>query len=168
MGGHGPLLSKGRSVHARKVETDGEICSFIIPKGTQVLLNTWSIGRDPSVWEDPNLFKPERFLGSEIDVRGQDMELIPFGGGRRICPGSPLALRMVHMIFGSLINSFDWKLKQPKDLKMEEKFGITLQKACPLRVFPVFTSEFVLLKAFLNNFFFVNNKIFENLLPKKD
>ena len=90
-----------------------------------------------SVWEDPNLFKPGRFLGSEIDVRGQDMELIPFGGGRTICPGLPLAMRMVHLMLGSLINSFDWKLEEPEDLKMEEKFGLTLQKARPLRIFPV-------------------------------
>ncbi|XP_057463307.1 geraniol 8-hydroxylase-like isoform X1 [Actinidia eriantha] len=121
----------------RKVETDVEICGFTIPKGTQVLVNTWSIGRDPSVWEDPKLFKPERFLGSEIDVRGRDMELLPFGGGRRICPGMPLALRMVHLMLGSLINLFDWKFDEPENLKMEEKFGLTLQKARPLRVFPV-------------------------------
>ncbi|KAL7224052.1 hypothetical protein ACSBR1_025496 [Camellia fascicularis] len=78
--------------------------------------------------------------GSEIDVRSRDFELIPFGVGRRICPGLPLAIRMVPMMLGSFINSFDWKLEggiAPRDLDMEEKFGITLQKAQPLRAVPI-------------------------------
>ncbi|KAI7989220.1 Geraniol 8-hydroxylase [Camellia lanceoleosa] len=125
----------------RKVEVDVEVCGFTIPKGTQVLVNAWGIGRDPSTWESPNLFLPERFLGSQVDVRGQDFELIPFGAGRRICPGLPLAMRMLHLMLGSLINSFDWKLIDgisPEDMKMEEKFGLTLKKAQPLRVVPVY------------------------------
>ncbi|KAL2532409.1 Cytochrome [Abeliophyllum distichum] len=84
-------------------------------------------------------FKPERFMESEMDVRGRDFELIPFGAGRRICPGLPLAIRMVPVMLGSLFNSFDWKLEggiAPKELDMEEKFGITLQKAHPLRAVP--------------------------------
>ncbi|KAG5528724.1 hypothetical protein RHGRI_029403 [Rhododendron griersonianum] len=82
----------------------------------------------------------ERFLDSEIDFRGRDFELIPFGAGRRICPGLPLAIRTVPVMLGSLINSFDWKLGgeiAPKDLDMEEKFGITLQKEKPLYAFPL-------------------------------
>ncbi|KAM7507019.1 hypothetical protein LguiA_017472 [Lonicera macranthoides] len=71
----------------RKVEIDVEACSCIVPKGAQVLVNAWAIGRDPTLWEDLLSFNPERFLGSEIDVRGRDFELIPFGAGRRICPG---------------------------------------------------------------------------------
>ncbi|CAI9766824.1 unnamed protein product [Fraxinus pennsylvanica] len=70
---------------------------------------------------------------------GRDFELIPFGAGRRICPGLPLAIRMVPVMLGSLSNSFDWKLEggiAPKGLNMEEKFGITFQKANPLRAVP--------------------------------
>ncbi|KAM7507022.1 hypothetical protein LguiA_017475 [Lonicera macranthoides] len=123
----------------RKVETDVEACGYIVPKGAQVLVNAWTIGRDPTLWEDPLSFKPERFLGSKIDVKGQDFELIPFGAGRRICPGLPLAIRMVPVMLGSMINLFDWKLDggiEPKDLDMAEKFGLTLQKARPLRAIP--------------------------------
>ncbi|KAM7507017.1 hypothetical protein LguiA_017470 [Lonicera macranthoides] len=123
----------------RKVETDVEACGCIVPKGAQVLVNAWAIGRDPTLWEDPLSFNPERFLGSEIDVRGRDFELIPFGAGRRICPGLPLAIRMVPVMLGSMINLFDWKLDggiEPKNLDMAEKFGITLQKAQPLRAVP--------------------------------
>lgn len=124
----------------RKVETDVQICGYSVPKGTQVLVNVWAIGRDPSTWSNPTSFKPERFLDSEIDFRGRDFELIPFGAGRRICPGLPLAIRTVPVMLGSLINSFDWKLEggiAPKDLDMEEKFGITLQKEKPLYAIPM-------------------------------
>ncbi|KAK6781339.1 hypothetical protein RDI58_023523 [Solanum bulbocastanum] len=100
----------------RRTEQDVELCDYIIPKGSQVLVNVWAIGRDSTFWDDPLVFKPER-----------------------ICPGFPLALRMVSVILGSLLNSFNWKLEadiEPKDLDMEEKFGITLGKAHPLRAIP--------------------------------
>ncbi|KAK9934359.1 hypothetical protein M0R45_021506 [Rubus argutus] len=125
----------------RKAESDVEIGGYIVPKGAQVLVNTWAIGRDPITWENPDCFKPERFLGleNEIDVKGRNFELIPFGGGRRICPGLPLAMRMLHLMLGSLINCFDWKLEDgivPETMNMEEKFGITLKMAQPLRAVP--------------------------------
>ncbi|CAN6703156.1 unnamed protein product [Malus baccata var. baccata] len=125
----------------RKAEIDVEICGYIVPKGAQVLVNAWAIGRDPNIWDDPNSFMPERFLDSEIDVLGGNFELIPFGGGRRICPGLPLAMRMLNLMLGSLINSFDdWKLENgvvSETLNMEEKFGITLKKAQPLIAVPM-------------------------------
>ncbi|XP_022858342.1 geraniol 8-hydroxylase-like [Olea europaea var. sylvestris] len=123
----------------RRVEQDVEVSGYTVPKNSQVLVNAWAIGRDPTLWENPLEFKPERFMESELDIRGRDFELIPFGAGRRICPGLPLAIRMVPVMLGSLVNSFDWKLEggiSPKDLDMEEKFGITLQKANPLRAVP--------------------------------
>ncbi|PSS30772.1 Geraniol 8-hydroxylase [Actinidia chinensis var. chinensis] len=124
----------------RKLHVDVEICGYNVPKGTQILVNVWAIGRDPSTWANSTSFMPERFLDSEIDFRGRDFELIPFGAGRRICPGLPLAIRTVPVMLGSLINSFDWKLEggiAPKDMNMEEKFGITLQKAQPLQAIPI-------------------------------
>nr|AES93118.1 geraniol-10-hydroxylase [Camptotheca acuminata] len=124
----------------RQVDEDVEVCGFTVPKGAQVLVNAWAIGHDPSIWPKPDSFMPERFLESEVDVRGLDFELIPFGGGRRICPGSALALRMLHLMLGSLINSFDWRLEDgiaPNDMDMEEKFGLSLQKARPLLFAPV-------------------------------
>jgi cytochrome P450 len=124
----------------RKAEADVEINGYIIPKGAQVLVNAWAIGRDPSLWENANSFMPERFLGSEIDVKGRNFQLIPFGGGRRICPGLPLAIRVLHLMLGSLIHTFDWKLEdgvERGDMNMEEKFGITLQLAHPLRAVPI-------------------------------
>ncbi|XP_015063366.1 geraniol 8-hydroxylase-like [Solanum pennellii] len=124
----------------RKVEEDVELHGYTIPKDSQVLVNVWAIGRDFSLWEDPLNFEPERFWESDIDFRGRDFELIPFGAGRRICPGLPLAIRMIPIALGSLINTFNWKLHggiAPQDLDMEEKFGITLAKAQPLLAIPV-------------------------------
>ncbi|KAH7853026.1 hypothetical protein Vadar_032270 [Vaccinium darrowii] len=124
----------------RKVETDVvEVHGYTVPKGAQVLVNAWAIGKDPSMWKNPTTFMPERFLESKVDVRGQDFELIPFGAGRRICPGLPLAIRMIPVVLGSLLNSFDWKIEggiEPEELDMEDKFGLTLQKAQPLRAIP--------------------------------
>ncbi|KAM3327375.1 hypothetical protein P3S67_002501 [Capsicum chacoense] len=104
-----------------------------------VLINAWAIGGDSTFWEDPLVFKPERFLSLELDIQGQNFEMISFGGGRRMCPGLPLALKMLSVMLGSLLNSFHWKLEEgidPEELDMEEKFGITLAKARPLRAIP--------------------------------
>ncbi|KAF6144595.1 hypothetical protein GIB67_006087 [Kingdonia uniflora] len=122
-----------------RAETEVELCGFTVPKHTQVLVNAWAISRDPDTWERPTTFMPERFMGSDIEFKGQDFELIPFGAGRRICPGLPLAHRMVHLMLASLIHSYEWKLGNgmtPENLDMDDKFGITLQKAEPLQAFP--------------------------------
>jgi len=119
---------------------DVELCGYCVPKNAQVWVNVWSMGRDPSVWHNPDSFVPERFLEIDIDVKGRDIELIPFGTGRRICPGLPLAHRMVHLMLTALLHSFNWKLDHglnPEDVDVEEKFGITLQKAQPLQAIPL-------------------------------
>ncbi|KAL4295393.1 hypothetical protein GQ457_12G001120 [Hibiscus cannabinus] len=124
----------------RKANSDADLCGFTVPKDSQVLINVWAIGRDPSTWENPNSFMPERFLGSEIDVKGRDFRLIPFGAGRRICPGLSLANRMLHLMLGSLINVFDWKLEggiSSNETNMEEKFGLSVQTVNPLRAIPL-------------------------------
>ncbi|KAK9938451.1 hypothetical protein M0R45_015185 [Rubus argutus] len=125
----------------RKADSDIEMEGYIVPNGAQVLVNAWAIGRDPSIWDNPSSFMPERFFGldNQIDVMGKNFELIPFGGGRRICPGLPLAMRMLHLMLGSLINCFDWKLEDgvvPETMHMEDKFGLTLQMAQPLKAVP--------------------------------
>ncbi|XP_065859472.1 cytochrome P450 76T24-like [Euphorbia lathyris] len=123
----------------RKAESNVEIGGFKIPKDAQILVNVWAIGRDESIWENPERFEPERFLASKIDLKGRDFELIPFGAGRRTCPGLPLAQRMLHLMLASLVHSFDWKLAhgiQPNELDMTESFGLTLSKAQPLLAIP--------------------------------
>ncbi|VVB02813.1 unnamed protein product [Arabis nemorensis] len=124
----------------RKAEADVEIFGFLVPKNASVLVNVWAIGRDSSVWENPMRFEPERFLLREIDVTGNDFKLIPFGSGRRMCPGSSMALRTMSMVLASLLYSFDWKLENgvvPQNMDMSDVFGVTLRKAKPLRALPI-------------------------------
>ncbi|KAF6144599.1 hypothetical protein GIB67_006091 [Kingdonia uniflora] len=124
----------------RRAETETDVCGFTVPKNALVMVNIWAIGQDPDTWASPTLFNPDRFLGCDINFRGYDFELTPFGAGKRICPGLPLAYRMVHLMLASLIHLYDWKLEdgiKPEDVNMEEKFGITLQKAESLRAIPI-------------------------------
>lgn len=112
-----------------------QIMGYTIPNGTKILINVWAMGRDKNIWTEPEKFMPERFLDRTIDFRGGDLELIPFGAGRRICPGMPLAIRMVHVVLASLLIHFKWRLPvevERNGIDMTEKFGLTLVKAIPL------------------------------------
>ncbi|KAK4481147.1 hypothetical protein RD792_012025 [Penstemon davidsonii] len=123
----------------RNTMEDTEYMGYRIPKGTQVLVNAWAIGRDPDSWEDPLSFKPERFLQSNIEYKGQHFELIPFGSGRRICVGFPLAHRVVHLAIATLVQAFDWDLGpgvKPENIDRDERLGLTLRKKNPLYVIP--------------------------------
>ncbi|KAG8391710.1 hypothetical protein BUALT_Bualt01G0215500 [Buddleja alternifolia] len=120
-------------------ETNVEIDGYIIPKNAQILVNVWANGRDSNTWSNADSFLPERFLNNQIDFRGKDFELIPFGAGQRICPGLPLAYRMLHLMLATLISNFGWKLEKgikPEEVDMNEKFRLTLQKAIPLKALP--------------------------------
>ncbi|CDP17825.1 unnamed protein product [Coffea canephora] len=115
----------------------------LLPRKAEILVNLWAMGRDPSLWPNPNSFLPERFMDRNIDAKGNHFELLPFGTGRRICPGLPLAHRMVHIMVASLLHKFDWKLEEeikPEQLDMSEKSALTLHKAVPLRAIPVRTT----------------------------
>ncbi|KAJ4827414.1 hypothetical protein Tsubulata_048037 [Turnera subulata] len=90
-----------------------------------LMVNAWAVHRDPKVWDDPNTFKPERFLGQDIDA----YKLIPFGVGRRACPGSGLAKRVVGLALASLIQCFEWERVGEDVVDMTEGTGITMPKA---------------------------------------
>lgn len=133
----GPLLIP------RKSEYDVQVSGgYVIPKGAQVLINVWAIGRDPAIWgANSESFEPERFVDKDIDLKGQDFELIPFGSGRRICPGLALANQMLHMTLATLIRNFDWKLEvSAEEDHRRELFGIALRKAVPLKAIPIHPS----------------------------
>ncbi|TKY63687.1 cytochrome P450 family 71 protein [Spatholobus suberectus] len=113
------------------------IDGYEIPAKTTVYVNAWAIHRDPKAWNDPDEFLPERFLDSTIDFRGQDFELIPFGAGRRICPGMPMAIASLDLILANLLISFDWELPagmRKEDIDTEMLPGITMHKKNPLYV----------------------------------
>ncbi|CAA2968767.1 cytochrome P450 76A2-like [Olea europaea subsp. europaea] len=123
----------------RKAIQDTNYMGYSIPKETQVFVNVWAIGRDEENWEEPWDFKPERFLGSNTDFKGQHFEFIPFGAGRRICPGLPLGHLMMHFLLGSLLHEFNWELdfsKNPNTIDMNELIGTVVRKQEPLKVVP--------------------------------
>jgi cytochrome P450 len=109
---------------------------YEIPKGTRLLVNLWKIHRDPETWSDPLKFEPERFLTThkDVDIRGQHFELIPFGSGRRMCPGISFALQVAEFSLASLIHSFDISPPSDDPIDMTESFGMTVEKATPLQV----------------------------------
>ncbi|XP_031490699.1 flavonoid 3'-monooxygenase-like [Nymphaea colorata] len=120
-----------------------QVAGYHIPKGTRLLVNVWAISRDPSIWTDPLEFQPDRFMpGSKyenIDVRGNDFEVIPFGAGRRICAGMSMGIRMVQLMAATLVHGFGWELpagQVPEKLNMDEAYGLTLQRAVPLKIQP--------------------------------
>ena len=107
------------------------IDGYDIPPKTLVYVNAWAIGRDPEVWENPEEFLPERFLGSSVDFKGQDYQLIPFGAGRRICPGIHLAVVTVELALANLLYSFDWEMPHgmnKDDIDMDVKPGVVMHK----------------------------------------
>ncbi|KAL5818373.1 hypothetical protein ACOSQ4_022215 [Xanthoceras sorbifolium] len=114
---------------------------FYIPKKSRIFINAWAIGRDPAVWNDPDNFYPERFVGSNIDLRGHDFQLIPFGSGRRSCPGMQLGLTVVRLVVAQLIHCFNWELPDRMDateLDMIEHFGIVTSRAKHLSAIPTY------------------------------
>ncbi|KAJ4700813.1 Cytochrome P450 [Melia azedarach] len=117
-----------------------EINGYEIPEKTRVLVNAWAIGRDPRHWNEAETFYPERFLDSSLDYRGTDFEYIPFGAGRRICPGITFALPIVELPLAQLLYHFDWKLPNGmklEDLDMTEASGITARRMKDLLLIPI-------------------------------
>ncbi|XP_068646092.1 corytuberine synthase-like [Aristolochia californica] len=122
----------------RAVETT-QVMGYTVPKDCQVLVNAYAIGRDPNSWTDPDSFLPERFLESELDYNGNHFQFIPFGAGRRMCMGLPLASRTIPLILGALLHSFDWDLPdgmEPEKLELNEKLSLTLVRDPPLVAIP--------------------------------
>ncbi|OMP03858.1 Cytochrome P450 [Corchorus olitorius] len=111
--------------------SDCTIGGYNVPCGAIVLVNAWAIHRDPKVWDDSTSFKPERFESE----KGESHKLMPFGLGRRACPGATLAQRLVGLTLGSLIQCFDWERVDGKEIDMIEGKGSTMPKVQPLEAF---------------------------------
>ncbi|XP_024029883.1 cytochrome P450 71D11-like [Morus notabilis] len=118
-----------------------EINGYEIPAKTRVVINAWAIGRDPRYWTDPESFIPERFLDSPLDYKGTNFEYIPFGAGRRICPGVSFGVTNIEVPLTMLLYHFDWKLPasgmKHEVLDMTEVFGTTVRRKEDLHLVPI-------------------------------
>ncbi|KAM7479835.1 hypothetical protein LguiA_028048 [Lonicera macranthoides] len=121
----------------RESTQDVKVMGYDIAAGTQVIINAWAIGRDPSLWEEPEEFKPERFLNSCIDFKGFHFELIPFGAGRRGCPGILFAIIVEELALANLLYKFDFALpsgEKAEEFDMTETTGIAVHRKSPIVV----------------------------------
>ncbi|PIN11931.1 Cytochrome P450 CYP2 subfamily [Handroanthus impetiginosus] len=128
-----PLLLPHKAIKTCKV------MDYTIPKGSQVIINMWAMAHNSSIWDDPSSFKPERFLDSGVDFKGNDFEYIPFGSGRRMCPGLPMAARKVPYVVACLVHSFNGFLpgyKDPSEMDMDEVYVLALKMKQPLELIP--------------------------------
>lgn len=119
---------------------DCTVCGFDVPRGTMLLVNTWALHRDPKLWENATSFMPERFESGGGDQsataassgEGQNSKLLPFGAGRRACPGAVLGRRLVGLALGCLIQSFEWQRLSHDLVDLTEGTGLTMSKSEPL------------------------------------
>ncbi|XP_071731720.1 cytochrome P450 736A117-like [Rutidosis leptorrhynchoides] len=121
----------------RVASQDVKVMGYDVAKGTTVLINAWTIARDPNVWDEPNEFRPERFLNRTTDFKGHDFDLIPFGAGRRGCPGISFAMATNENLLVNLLHKFKWELpngQSEEDLNVDERPGLTIRKKVPLLV----------------------------------
>ncbi|KDP39287.1 hypothetical protein JCGZ_01044 [Jatropha curcas] len=128
------------AVLTRECREDCVINGYDIPYKSRIIINAWALGRDPDYWPEAERFNPDRFLNSSIDYKGKHFEFLPFGAGRRICPGILFGISNVQFPLARLLYHFDWKLPngmRPEDLDMNEKYGIAVRRANDLQLIPI-------------------------------
>ncbi|XP_014504285.1 premnaspirodiene oxygenase-like [Vigna radiata var. radiata] len=116
-----------------------EVKGYTIPAGTRVIVNAWAIARDPDYWNDPEKFYPERFMNSEIDYKGSHHEFMPFGAGRRMCPGMSFGINIIELCLAQLLYYFNWELPygNKENLEMTEALGTFSRRKTDLVVVPI-------------------------------
>ncbi|RDX73307.1 Cytochrome P450 71A8, partial [Mucuna pruriens] len=120
----------------RESMQDTKVMDYDIATGTQIIVNAWAIGRDPSFWDQPQEFQPERFLNSSIDIKGHDFHVIPFGAGRRSCPGIMFAMSVNELVLANLVHQFNWAVPSgavgDRTMDMAETTGLSVHRKFPL------------------------------------
>jgi len=117
-----------------------EINGYTIPAGTQVFVNVWAIGRDQRYWNEADKFSPERFLDSPIDYQGSNFDFIPFGAGKRMCPGALFATPTIELPLAQMLYYFDWQFPSGtshENLDMTEAFGNAAKRKSELLIIPI-------------------------------
>ncbi|KAG0522056.1 hypothetical protein BDA96_07G004000 [Sorghum bicolor] len=123
---------------------DCNIEGYTIPSGTRTIVNSWALARDPSYWEKAEEFMPERFMkggsATAIDNKGNDFQYLPFGAGRRMCPGGNFAIANIEVMLANLVYHFNWEL--PLELArtgidMTESFGVIVHRTKKLLLVPI-------------------------------
>ncbi|EPS72845.1 hypothetical protein M569_01910 [Genlisea aurea] len=112
-----------------------KVGGYDVPKGANIHVNVWAVARDPKVWKNPTEFRPERFLEEDVDMKGHDFRLLPFGAGRRVCPGAQLGINLVTSMIGHLLHHFTWEPPngtRPEDIDMGENPGLVTYMRTPL------------------------------------
>jgi len=118
----------------RQCQEPRRVLGYDVPPGATVLVNVWALGRDERYWPgDPEAFRPERFEAEAagVEFKGADFELLPFGAGRRMCPGMSFGLANVELALASLLFHFDWEapgVADPAEFDMAEAFGVTARR----------------------------------------
>ncbi|WVZ49874.1 hypothetical protein U9M48_001197 [Paspalum notatum var. saurae] len=120
--------------------TNCTIDGYMIPSGIQVLVNAWAIGRDSRFWEDPEEFVPERFLdgggAAGVNFNGNDFQFLPFGSGRRMCPGLNFGIATIEVMLANLMHHFHWDLPPGMKIDMTEVFGLAVRRREKLLLLP--------------------------------
>ncbi|XP_010557192.1 PREDICTED: cytochrome P450 71A1-like [Tarenaya hassleriana] len=133
------LRLHGSGIYTRETSKDIKLCGYDIPAKTRVIINNWASHRDPTIWENPEEFIPERWV-SCMDGEEMKGKYIPFGFGRRICPGMNYAVAMMETLVANLLYLYDWELPEgvtPDNMDVSEKFAQAIHLKHPLMLVPL-------------------------------
>lgn len=122
-----------------RANSNVKLGGYDIPKGSNVNVNVWAVARDPAVWKNPLEFRPERFVEEDIDIKGHDFRVLPFGAGRRVCPGAQLGIDLTTSMIGHLLHHFSWAPPagmRADEINLEENPGTVTYMKNPVEALP--------------------------------
>ncbi|BAT91239.1 hypothetical protein LR48_Vigan08g202600 [Vigna angularis] len=129
-------------VAPHRVTKDVVLNGYLVPTYASVNFLVAEIGRDPTAWDEPMAFKPERFMnigdqngGTTFDIMGsKEIKMMPFGAGRRMCPGYALAMLHLEYFVANFLWNFEWKVVDGEHVDLSEELQFTTVMKNPLKV----------------------------------